>query len=322
VASAGLPDSAAYFSNPSDYPLTTFAPLDPATFPPSNLTAQTFNQHLLDQVYPTPRIAESHYNAFQGTFAPDAAAPTTKFVDKFVVYFNTSCSWATSLGLNAYNAQVLRALGKPDVSITATIHPMPLTANLQTLGTTMTAIIVAIGFAFMPASFIAFAVKEEQDKVKHQQLISGVSAASYWAANFAWDFCNYMVMGLLCLLIFQIWGIDALIGSNAGAVFLAILLYGLSVIPFTYMASLLFSESTSAQNSMLLFYIFVGALLLIVTIVMGIIPSTQSAAYNIKFFFRLAPSYCFGECIANILTRSSATFFGSSKSLMDIDIGQ
>jgi hypothetical protein len=61
------------------------------------------------------------------------------------------------------------------------------------LFSSLTAVIVAIGFAFMPANFISFAVKEEQDKVKHQQLISGVSALSYWGANYVWDFCNYMV---------------------------------------------------------------------------------------------------------------------------------
>ena len=129
-----------------------------------------------------------------------------------------------------------------------------------------------------------------------------------------------MVMGLLCLLIFRIWSIDALIGSNTGGVFLAIILYGLSVIPFNYMASFFFEESTSAQNSMLLFYIFVGALVLIATIVLSIISSTKAAAWHIKFVCRLVPSYCFGECIANIIVRTSVTAFGTSRELFDMEV--
>jgi ATP-binding cassette subfamily A (ABC1) protein 3 len=110
-------------------------------------------------------------------------------------------------------------------------------------------------------------------------------------------------MGFICLLIFKIWSIDQLIGSNSGATLLAIILYGLSVIPFNYLASFLFTEHTAAQNSMLLFYIFTGALLLIATIVLTIISSTHDIAFHIKFVCRLVPSYCFGECIANIIVR-------------------
>ena len=131
-----------------------------------------------------------------------------------------------------------------------------------------------------------------------------------------------MVMGLFCLLIFRIWSIEELIGENTGGVFLAIVLYGLAVIPFNYLFSFFFTESTSAQNSMLLFYIFAGALLLIATIVLSIIESTKDIAYHIKFVCRLIPSYCFGECIANIIIRESATAFGGAKDLMSMEVGQ
>jgi ATP-binding cassette subfamily A (ABC1) protein 3 len=133
-------------------------------------------------------------------------------------------------------------------------------------------------------------------------------------------FLCWQVMGLLCLLIFRIWNIPQLIGENTGAVFLAIILYGLSVIPFNYVMSFLFTESTSAQNSMLLFYIFTGALLLIATIVLGIISSTRAAVFHIRFVCRLIPSYCFGEVIANIIVRESTTAFGSVRSIWDMEV--
>jgi hypothetical protein len=297
---------------------------------PSNVAAQAFNvtavnEWLLNDVWPTPQIGVSRYMAF----ATDLTANTSMldqngrptFVDKLVLYYNSSCQWSSSFGLNIYNSQLLSNMtGNPRAKITLSIKPFPATLNQQTLTASLTAIIVAIGFAFMPANFISYAVKEEQDKVKHQQLISGVSAFSYWSANFAWDFINYMLMGLLCLAIFKIWGINELVGSNTGATFLAIVLFGLSVIPFNYLCSFLFTESTSAQNTMLLFYIFTGALLLIALIVMSIISSTQQAAKALNYIVRLIPSYAFGETIANIIVRGSSTAFGSAQSLWGMDI--
>ena len=305
----------------STYPITSF-PVAPVA-PGANATVM--NQYLIDQLYPVPQQAYSRYNAFSSDIRNTSGVGVNNYVDNFVVYFNTTCQWCSSLGLNMYNSQLLNGLlpvGSAPVSIRVAMHPLPQTLNQKTLVSSLTAVIVAIGFAFMPANFIAFAVKEQQDKVKHQQLISGVSAASYWAANYVWDFCNYMVMGLLCLLIFKIWGIDTLTGSNTGGVLLAIVLYGLSVIPFNYLASFLFTESTSAQNSMLLFYIFVGALVLIAMIVLTIIESTRNIAFNLKFVCRLVPSYCFGECIANIITRSSVTAWGKPQDLFAMEIGQ
>ncbi len=284
----------------------------PSTLNSSNTlsTAALMNAFLLDQVHPAPLQPFSRYNAFtyDSRVDPSITPLGSGLIDRFVVYFNTSAQFASALGLNTYNnamyQQLNAAAGRGGGgSIKVSMHPMPQTQNQQTLTNSLTAVIVAIGFAFMPANFISFAVKEEQDKVKHQQLISGVSAFSYWGANYAWDFCNYMVMGLLCLLIFKIWGIDQLVGANTGGTFLAIVLYGLAVIPFNYLCSFAFTESTSAQNSMLLFYIFAGALLLIAMLVLGIIESTKHIAYHLKFVCRLIPSYAFGECIANIIIR-------------------
>jgi ATP-binding cassette subfamily A (ABC1) protein 3 len=303
------------------YPGTTFD--DTSASVPSGSPTVNMSNYLLSSIAPTPLQAFSRYNAFYSDFVTTPSGSSLSMRDTFTVFFNTSCQWSSSFGLNMYNNEVLQSVARsaatssgsgvgtttPLPSINLSIHPLPKTQSQQTQTNTMTAIIVAIGFAFIPANFIAYTVKEEQDKVKHQQLLSGVSAAAYWASNYIWDFCNYMVMGLLCLLIFRICSIPQLIDSNTGGVFLAIVLYGLSICPFNYMASFCFTESTSAQNTMLLFYIFSGALLLIATIVMGFISSTMTAVYYIKFFCRLIPSYCFGESIANIIARGTLDVF-------------
>jgi ATP-binding cassette subfamily A (ABC1) protein 3 len=182
---------------------------------------------------------------------------------------------------------------------------------------------VAVAFAFGPASFVSYAVKEEQDKVKHQQLISGVSAASYWSANYIWDLLNFLVVGVACIVVLHLYQVDQLIGENAVGVALAILLFGLAVIPFNYLCSFLFKNHTTAQNMMLLFYILTGSLLLIVTWVMQQLPATAPIISGLQYIFRLIPSYAFGECMLEITLRNSTTANnGKQKDIFDMEVGQ
>jgi hypothetical protein len=146
----------------------------------------SMNAYLFSQIDPKPLQDYSRYNAFTYSSAPSTDPLQPGIIDNVIVYFNTTAQFATTLGLNMYNSQLLQSLVPGQKPIALNIHPLPQTKNQATLINSITAVIVAIGFAFMPANFIAFAVKEEQDKVKHQQLISGVSAVSYWGSNYAY----------------------------------------------------------------------------------------------------------------------------------------
>ena len=179
---------------------------------------------------------------------------------------------------------------------------------------------MAIAFAFIPANFIHYSVKEASGRFKHQQMISGVGPVAYWVSNFLFDFCNFLIPAALCLLALAIYDISELIGSNTGATVVALLLYAFSVIPFSAACSFLFSSPTSAQNVMLIFYIIIGAFLLIASLVLDIIASTHSVNQKLKFVYRLLPTFCFAEAIANIIDRSSPTYFGTPQSLFAFDV--
>ena len=75
------------------------------------------------------------------------------------------------------------------------------------------------------------------------------------------------------------------------------LLYGTSIIPFTYVASFVFDSHTTAQNVMLMAYIFVGALLLIASSFLNIVDSTKDINAKLLFIYRIFPSFCFGEAV-------------------------
>ena len=49
------------------------------------------------------------------------------------------------------------------------------------------AIVLLLGWAFIPAAFVEFIVRERQLGVKHQLLISGTSIFAYWLSNLIFD---------------------------------------------------------------------------------------------------------------------------------------
>ena len=102
----------------------------------------------------------------------------------------------------------------PTATIKLRFWPFPQTANAQVLINGITAVVIGIAFSFIPANFIYYTVKEKQIKSKHQQFISGVTPFTYHAAHFIWDFLNYLVPAILCLIVIAIYDIEELIGSN------------------------------------------------------------------------------------------------------------
>ena len=68
------------------------------------------------------------------------------------------------------------------------------------------AVMVVIGFSFIPAGFMLFLVQERVLKAKHLQFVSGLNPLVYWISNIIWDmvwhrlyFVNYIRMGNLNL---------------------------------------------------------------------------------------------------------------------------
>lgn len=87
---------------------------------------------------------------------------------------------------------------------------------------------------------------------------------------------------------------------------LCVLMYGVSCTSFTYMLSFLFKSHTAAQNLLLIIYLFTGGILLIVTIILSILPSTQELTRHVLIFlFRLLPNFCLADSLTNLITREN-----------------
>ncbi|GAB5359398.1 hypothetical protein AAMO2058_000540400 [Amorphochlora amoebiformis] len=235
------------------------------------------------------------------------------------IFFNSTGLYAANAFMSTLNEAVGR-VKNPGFSIDLNVKAWPLTQQEQTLGQGLTSIVVAIAFAFVPASIVGFVVMERQTKSKHLQIISGISTTAYWLSNLLWDFLNFIPPCLIALAVFAIYDISSLTGEGAGALFLCSLLYALAVITFTYCMSFAFTNAPSAQSIMLMLYIFTGCILLIASIIMDIIPTTKSANDKLKYVYRFVPSYSFGECVINLMTRDSVLIWGEHKKAMDWEI--
>ena len=120
--------------------------------------------------------------------------------------------------------------------------------------TTDFAFMVAISLALVPCVMIQFVLKEREAAIKHQQLLSGMSIAGYWASNMIFDILvAYIPIGLIVLLMF-------VFGRFYEGVWVLFVLYPPAIVPFTYVQSFLFASDINAQIFTLFLHFVFGAL--------------------------------------------------------------
>ncbi|CAJ2671488.1 unnamed protein product [Trifolium pratense] len=224
----------------------------------------------------------------------------------YTVLHNFSCQHAAPTFINLMNSAILRlASHNMNATIQTRNHPLPMTQSqhLQRhdLDAFSAAIIVNIAFSFIPASFAVSIVKEREVKAKHQQLISGVSVLSYWASTFIWDFVSFLFPASFAIVLFYIFGLDQFVGGVSLLPTIIMLLeYGLAIASSTYCLTFFFFDHTMAQNVVLLVHFFSGLILMVISFIMGLIPSTISANSFLKNFFRISPGFCFADGLASL----------------------
>jgi len=236
------------------------------------------------------------------------------------IFYNATATYGSAIYLNLLNKAKVRSAGTSTANLDATLSAWPRTSEQQALSSSFVALIAAIGYAFMPAAVARVIVQERELNSKHLQVISGVPLVVYWTANFLWDFTLILPAGLLSIAWFDAYDIEQLEQEAGGVLVLAVLLYSASVVMFTYVISFLFSNEALAQNVSLLLYIMLGGILLVTSIILDFIESTQDVNRDLKFMYRLFPSYCLGEVIINLLSRDSTFIWGSQRDVWDIEI--
>ncbi len=234
---------------------------------------------------------------------------------EYTILANSSSKHGPGLFLNLVNDALAREAGLTTSLIRVSNHPFPFTANFMNIFNSLSSIdasmSIVIAFSFVPASVAIFTVKEREISAKHQQLISGTTVLAYWTATYVWDVLMFMVPWSFSTLAVWAFDIAAFKGENLFAVSTLFLLYGIAIMPFTYLISFCFHSHSTAQNVVLLLNFITGLILLIVSVVMSAIESTMHVNHTLGYFYRLFPGFCLGNGLLGL------TFY---KLTEDIDI--
>ena len=187
-------------------------------------------------------------------------------------------------------------------------HPLPLTAKqsleIKIMLSVLAGLFILIPFCYIPATFIVFLVKERVSKSKHLQLVSGVNMSAYWIATYMWDLTLYFLLTLCIMGVFLMYGSSAevFVGSKDAflCTFALTLGYGVSALPFSYLLSRMFDNSSTAQISVAGIGWLTGFVTVISYVTMDSLEKTQHIAAALQPWFRLFPAYNVGEGLMSI----------------------
>ncbi|KAH6929439.1 hypothetical protein HPB50_000256 [Hyalomma asiaticum] len=265
-----------------------------------DISANHTNSHLLDYAYENPR-AYNYLLLFGAVLKENSTA---------TLWFNGQCPHAAPLIVNLYHSALLRSITKqPKARFLLYNHPysndtladhrssddngdsekqdlqvmvqsklffagLPLSADTLLIEVLM-GIFTPLALCFHAASFVVYPIAERCSKFKHLQTMTGVSDAVYWLSNFIFD----TLLATSCAVIF----VPTICFSHRyiqRAEYIAVLAllfvaHGLSMVPFCYLASTLFSDGSFALSIMVIFFFFIGLLGALETV---IIHFTQTVA--------------------------------------------
>ena len=108
------------------------------------------------------------------------------------------------------------------------------------------------------ASIIYNIVYEKENLSKLQLLVSGLNSLSYWLGNYLFDVITIIPSCLFAIILVYAFDTKSFLGEALLPLILILLLYGISIVPFTYLFSWCFKSSTKAQYIALISYIFYG----------------------------------------------------------------
>ncbi|XP_006876045.1 PREDICTED: ATP-binding cassette sub-family A member 3-like [Chrysochloris asiatica] len=228
----------------------------------------------------------------------------------FTVLFNNEAYHSPSTSLAVLDNILFKSLSGPGASLTVYNKPQPfhdiegiLTKYVMNLDGGSVSLNVHFGMALLISGFCLLTVTERVTKVKHIQLVSGIYVVIYWLTALLWDYIIFLISCCLLLGVLKYCEIEVFVMEDhfLDTMFIFVL-YGWCAIPFTYLMSFLFSESTNAYIKLVLFNYFSGIFSLLIDITIQstfeskISNSTRNFILNTLLLF---PNYNLAKALEN-----------------------
>ena len=152
----------------------------------------------------------------------------------------------------AYHGAILdRDAGTNDGYVSVTNHPLPITAHAADLNRFIlshaSAVFIIIPLSLMTGNWAYFPVQERATHALHVQQLTGLSPAMYWLGNYVYDFACYSVVVGTLMIGLVLSNSSLAEGEFATVTIILFALYGLAMIPFSYVLSLLFKNPSNSQ---------------------------------------------------------------------------
>ncbi|XP_039258738.2 phospholipid-transporting ATPase ABCA3-like isoform X1 [Styela clava] len=244
-----------------------------------------------------------------------------------VAWFNAQ-GWHSSANtlLYADQAYIRWKLNNTGFDLDVSNHPLPRNSSArvqeQLVGSIagfMIAFNVVLGFSFLAASFSIFIVRERTDRASLLQTLAGVDPICFWLSGFLWDFINFLIPCLICMIVFAIFGVEEFLHNGQFAITLLLFaLYCWAALPLTYLMSLLFSLPTTALVTITIFGDIMGlATIITINVLMLIDDNTRDVAKILDWVFLILPQYSIGQGLADLYTNDKMVNVCTTDAMME-----
>ena len=223
------------------------------------------------------------------------------------MFYNSSIPNAMFVAQNMMHSSFLREkTGDPKANIVTRLQPLPLTIQTKSFGGSISGFFAvfffSLAYSFIPSSNIMFMVKEREQNVKHQQLVSGVGLMAYWFSNFFIDIAKFVIIAIITVLVTWAYGVKTFLGTGSLTMFISLLVtFGASNTSFTYLLSFYFKSPSSAQIFVFVTNFMFGIVFMMGSFILRLIEKTRNTHYkSTEYLLRLIPIFNFSYGLLNI----------------------
>lgn len=150
---------------------------------------------------------------------------------------------------------------------------------------------ILCAYAFIPAGFVVYIVREKITQEKRLQYVCGIKPFLYWFSSFIWDFIYYLVIIAITIGVISSFGATAYTANpkNFGSLILLLILFAWSSLPMSYMLSRFFNDVGSAYMMVFCFTLFSGIASCVAVFLLSFISESSS---KIKMTYQFLEKFC------------------------------
>jgi len=223
---------------------------------------------------------------------------------EFVILANLLSQDSSAAFMTFFSQALLRTIsGNSKIQLKFANSPLPLTYQARHLEDIKNGMVIyqvlVLAVALIPTCVISFIVKEREDSLKHQQVVSGISLFAYWTSNFSFDLIKSLIVSGAGI------GLIYLYPAELPTLWVLLLVFAFTIIPFTYVTSFLFRKEHIAFTLTLMFHFSMALIFCQIVNSLYIADSTRSVAKIISYILRSIPTFS----LAYGIIRMSRYFF-------------